>query len=199
MCMVHNSIFRGYNSIYHQAPHVAEADKADFVGYCLTWHKFTKTHAENEETSLFPKIEELLEDKTIWEESHREHGTSEPVWGAAKDGTDNLTGNSCVLRRIHAQHSQVPRLPSQPQVSKRLLRNQTTGDHGLLPRAIRSALPVRDLHHRGSSAPSADAQGRECGGEGYRGRHRRAREEQPHQVRRDGRPAVLSVQLRSRV
>ena len=32
MCMVHNSLFRGYNSIYHQAPHIAEADKAAFVG-----------------------------------------------------------------------------------------------------------------------------------------------------------------------
>ena len=84
MCMVHNSIFRGYNSIYHQAPHIAEADKAAFVGYCLTWYKFVKTHAENEETSLFPRIEELLEDKTIWEESHKEHGTSEPVWGSKR-------------------------------------------------------------------------------------------------------------------
>jgi hemerythrin-like domain-containing protein len=79
MCMVHNSIFRGYNSIYHQAAHIAESDKAAFVGYCFTWHKFVKTHAENEETSLFPRIEELLEDRTIWEESHKEHGTSEPV------------------------------------------------------------------------------------------------------------------------
>jgi hypothetical protein len=74
MCMVHNSIFRGYNSIYQQAPNVKEADKADFIGYCLTWHKFLKTHAENEEAGLFPKTEELLEDKTLWEESHKEHG-----------------------------------------------------------------------------------------------------------------------------
>lgn len=52
MCMVHNSIFRGYNYIYQQAPHVTEADKADFVGYSLTWWKFVTTHAENEEESL---------------------------------------------------------------------------------------------------------------------------------------------------
>ena len=57
----------------------AEADKADFIGYCLTWHKFLKTHAENEDTSLFPKTEELLDDRTIWGESHKEHGTSDPV------------------------------------------------------------------------------------------------------------------------
>jgi hemerythrin-like domain-containing protein len=84
MCMVHNSIFRGYNSIYHQAPHVAEADKADFIGYCLAWHKFLKSHAENKETSLFPKTEELLDDKTIWEESHKEHGMLRNIWGGVK-------------------------------------------------------------------------------------------------------------------
>lgn len=74
MCMAHNSIFRGYNSIYQQAPHVTEADKADFIGYCLTWHKFVKLHAENEDNSLFPETEKLLEDDTIFAESHREHG-----------------------------------------------------------------------------------------------------------------------------
>jgi hemerythrin-like domain-containing protein len=73
--MVHNSIFRGYNSIYHQAPHVTDSDKPDFIKYCLTWHKFLKAHAENEETSLFLRIEEILEDKTLWERSHEEHGT----------------------------------------------------------------------------------------------------------------------------
>jgi hypothetical protein len=78
MCMVHNSLFRGYNSIYHQAPHVTEADKPAFIGYCLTWHKFLKTHADNEDVSLFPKTEELLEDSTIFLESHREHGMSYP-------------------------------------------------------------------------------------------------------------------------
>jgi hemerythrin superfamily protein len=40
------------------------------------WHKFLKTHAENEESSLFPKTEELLEEKGIWEETHKEHGMS---------------------------------------------------------------------------------------------------------------------------
>lgn len=74
MCMMHNAMFRGYNYIYHQAPHVAEADKADFIGYCLAWHKFLKTHAENEEAGLFVETEKLLEDKTIFAESHEEHG-----------------------------------------------------------------------------------------------------------------------------
>ena len=87
--MVHNSIFRGYNSIYHQAQHVAETDKADFIGYCLTWHKFVKFHAKNEDTSLFIEIEKLLQDKTIFEESHKEHGTFEPILGSAQNGRAN--------------------------------------------------------------------------------------------------------------
>jgi hypothetical protein len=69
-----NSIFRGYNSIYQQAPIIADQDKADFVGYCLTWYKFVKSHHDDEETTLFTKIEELLKDKTIFEETHKEHG-----------------------------------------------------------------------------------------------------------------------------
>jgi len=74
MCMVHNSIFRGYNSIYHQASHVAAADMADFVGYCLTWHKFLKSHADNEDTSLFPNTMRILNDATIFDAAEREHG-----------------------------------------------------------------------------------------------------------------------------
>jgi hemerythrin-like domain-containing protein len=80
MCMVHNSIIRGYNSIYQQALHVVDADKANFIGYCLTWHKFVKAHTANEDNSLFPSIEDVLKDKTLWEESHKEHGMVRSFW-----------------------------------------------------------------------------------------------------------------------
>ncbi|KAL1843827.1 hypothetical protein VTJ49DRAFT_7178 [Mycothermus thermophilus] len=73
MALLHNSILRGYNSIYHQAPLVADQDKADFVGYCLAWFKFVKSHHDDEEANLFTKIEDLLKDKTIFEETHKEH------------------------------------------------------------------------------------------------------------------------------
>ncbi|KAK4156158.1 hypothetical protein C8A00DRAFT_30970 [Chaetomidium leptoderma] len=73
MALLHNSILRGYNSIYHQAPIVLDQDKADFVGYCLTWFKFVKSHHDDEEDTLFTKIEELLEDKTVFGETHKEH------------------------------------------------------------------------------------------------------------------------------
>lgn len=74
MALLHNSIFRGFNSIYHQAPHVKDADKADFVGYSLTWFKFVKSHHDDEEQTLFPKVEELLGDTTVFAETHKEHG-----------------------------------------------------------------------------------------------------------------------------
>ncbi|KAI1490285.1 hypothetical protein F5X96DRAFT_669834 [Biscogniauxia mediterranea] len=73
MALLHNAIFRGYNSIYQQAPYVKPTDAADFVGYCLTWFKFVKSHHDDEEENLFPKVEEVLDDKTIWEQTHKEH------------------------------------------------------------------------------------------------------------------------------
>jgi hemerythrin-like domain-containing protein len=76
MCLLHNSIIRGFNSIYLQAPHVKDADKADFVGYSLTWFRFVKSHHDDEEENLFTKVEELLGDKDIWTETHKEHGAS---------------------------------------------------------------------------------------------------------------------------
>jgi hypothetical protein len=75
MALLHNSIFRGYNSIYQQAPNVKDVDKYDFIGYSLTWYKFVKSHHDDEEVSLFTKVEDVLGDKTIWDETHKEHGT----------------------------------------------------------------------------------------------------------------------------
>lgn len=74
MCSMHNAIFRGFNSIYQQAPYVADADKSSFIGYCLTWYKVLKFHTENEDKSLFPRTEELLNDDQVWERMHEEHG-----------------------------------------------------------------------------------------------------------------------------
>lgn len=79
MALLHNSIFRGYNSIFLQAPHVRDADKPDFVGYCLTWYKFVKSHHDDEEETLFTKVEELLDDKDVFADTHKEHGTAPPI------------------------------------------------------------------------------------------------------------------------
>ncbi|EMD90556.1 hypothetical protein COCHEDRAFT_1031851 [Bipolaris maydis C5] len=73
MAHIHNAILRGYNSIYLQAPHVKDADKAAFVGYALTWFRFVKSHHDDEEAELFPAVEQVLNDKNIWGETHKEH------------------------------------------------------------------------------------------------------------------------------
>ena len=76
MALLHNSILRGYNSIFNQIPYIQEGDKEDFMRYSLTWYKFVKSHHNDEEVNLFPKIEELLQDDTVFKETHTEHGMS---------------------------------------------------------------------------------------------------------------------------
>ncbi|KAK8031602.1 hypothetical protein PG990_001336 [Apiospora arundinis] len=73
MALVHNSILRGYNSIYQQAAHVKPEDYSDFIGYCLTWHKFVVSHHDDEEDTLFTAVAQVLDDKTIWEGTLKEH------------------------------------------------------------------------------------------------------------------------------
>ncbi|UPX17434.1 uncharacterized protein EKO05_0007788 [Ascochyta rabiei] len=75
MAHIHNAILRGYNSIYNQAPHIQEADKAAFVGYSMTWFRFVKSHHDDEEAGLFPKVAEVLggKDSELWGVTHKEH------------------------------------------------------------------------------------------------------------------------------
>ncbi len=92
MVLLHNSIFRGYNSIYQQAPNVKDVDKADFIGYSLTWYKFVKSHHDDEEASLFTKVEGVLDDKTIWAETHKEHGMSPILSSSLARFSNNWNG-----------------------------------------------------------------------------------------------------------
>lgn len=74
MALLHNAILRGLNSIYLQAPHVRPADYADFVGYSLAWHRLVKSHHDDEEAELFPRVEGLLNEKGVWDVMLLEHG-----------------------------------------------------------------------------------------------------------------------------
>lgn len=74
MALLHNAILRGFNSVYLQAPHVKSADYADFIGYSLAWYKLVKSHHDDEEAELFPKVEDVLNEKGIWDETISEHG-----------------------------------------------------------------------------------------------------------------------------
>ncbi|KAK2594274.1 hypothetical protein QQS21_008053 [Conoideocrella luteorostrata] len=73
MALLHNSLIRGFNSIYLQAPHVQMVDVDDFIGYALTWHKFMVSHHDDEEGKLFPEMVEILGDAEIWGDMQAEH------------------------------------------------------------------------------------------------------------------------------
>jgi hemerythrin-like domain-containing protein len=74
MAHIHNAILRGYNSIYIQAPYVTNEDKPEFIGYAQAWFRFVKSHHDDEELELFPKVEEVVGSKDIWNDTHKEHG-----------------------------------------------------------------------------------------------------------------------------
>ncbi|KAK4703466.1 hypothetical protein P7C70_g2754, partial [Phenoliferia sp. Uapishka_3] len=81
MALLHNVILRGFNSIYLQAPAIKESDVPDFVGYALAWCRFTKAsrlsgrgaHHDDEEESLFPKLEEVVGVEGLMRDSLVEH------------------------------------------------------------------------------------------------------------------------------
>ena len=78
MAHIHNSILRGYNTIYLQAPHIADEDKPDFIGYARSWFRFVRSHHDDEENELFSAVEEVVGTKGVFDETHREHGRSTP-------------------------------------------------------------------------------------------------------------------------
>ncbi|KAM3533347.1 hypothetical protein MY4038_003354 [Beauveria bassiana] len=73
MALVHNALIRGFNSIYQQAPYIDEQLSHDFIQYSLTWASFVTSHHHDEEDNLFGKVSDLLDDKTVWAETHKEH------------------------------------------------------------------------------------------------------------------------------
>jgi hemerythrin-like domain-containing protein len=74
MTISHNSIIRGFNGIYQQAPRIGAPDQDDFIGYCLAWHTFVHTHHHYEEIFLFPAIEEAVGEKGVMDGEVSEHG-----------------------------------------------------------------------------------------------------------------------------
>jgi hemerythrin-like domain-containing protein len=58
MANVHNTLLRGLNSIYLQAPHVSElADIMDLMFYTKAWAASVHVHHASEETVFFPKVD----------------------------------------------------------------------------------------------------------------------------------------------
>lgn len=88
MALLHNSLIRGYNSIFLQAAHVRDEDKADFVGYSKTWVRFIKSHHDDEEDLLFPEIKGMLSDQHVCGDMHEEHGEMSRCHGRLASAAD---------------------------------------------------------------------------------------------------------------
>lgn len=73
MALVHNSMIRGFNSIYQQAPYIDQKLASDFISYSLTWAAFVTSHHHDEEDNLFAKVSGVLRDDTVWAETQKEH------------------------------------------------------------------------------------------------------------------------------
>ena len=73
MALTHNIIIRSLNAIYQQAPHVAEADVASFLGFCLTWVDIIIAHHDGEEETCFPAIERLSGQKGLMDTNVEQH------------------------------------------------------------------------------------------------------------------------------
>lgn len=68
MTLSHNSLIRGYNSIYQQAPRIPASDYKDFIRYCLAWHRCVEEHHIHEEVNYFPKLRKRPARKELWME-----------------------------------------------------------------------------------------------------------------------------------
>ncbi|KAF4635464.1 hypothetical protein G7Y89_g2641 [Cudoniella acicularis] len=90
MTLSHNSIIRGYNSIYQQAPRIAASDYRDFVGYCLAWHRFVEGHHAYEEIHFFPAIEKATGEKGVMDGEVDQHATFHGGLASFKDYLANL-------------------------------------------------------------------------------------------------------------
>ncbi|KAF7511256.1 hypothetical protein GJ744_005153 [Endocarpon pusillum] len=75
MALSHNSLIRGFNSIYQQAPRLSPSDHKDFICYCLAWHNCVEKHHDYEETFLFPAIEKATGVKGIMDGEVEQHAT----------------------------------------------------------------------------------------------------------------------------
>ena len=73
MCLVHNMLIRGLNSIYLQAPHIQPADMKPFANYVLGWCHGLHSHHDGEETMFFPAIEKMTGEPGVMDTNVEQH------------------------------------------------------------------------------------------------------------------------------
>lgn len=76
---MHNTLLRGLNAIYLQAPHVSSStDIRDFLFFCAAWVKTVEHHHNIEERVLFPAIEDFTKKPGLMEGNHQQHEAFTP-------------------------------------------------------------------------------------------------------------------------
>ncbi|KAH8680945.1 hemerythrin HHE cation binding domain-containing protein [Xylariales sp. PMI_506] len=101
MIVIHNAFIRGINSIYLQCINIEKSpgDVPDFIEYCAIWGKFIHNHHDEEESDVFPGIEELSGVPGLMagniEQHHAFHGglnKYEAYLAAVKSGSEKYDG-----------------------------------------------------------------------------------------------------------
>ena len=73
MCVVHNALLRGLNSIFVQGPNIRPADFKDFISYSMCWHSAIHEHHTSEEDQFFPNIEKAVGEKGLLDINVEQH------------------------------------------------------------------------------------------------------------------------------
>ena len=94
MTLSHNSLVRGFNSIYQQALRISATNYKDFVGYFLAWHRCVEEHHYHEEGNYFPEIEKATGQKGVMDGEVEQHSKSK---SATKAGAVALTSNAAAF------------------------------------------------------------------------------------------------------
>lgn len=86
MAIVHNCLIRGINAIYLQAPNVKlEKDITDFCTYIYSWSLTVHIHHDNEESVIFPLLEELVGVQGLLDGNVEQHHAFGPGFKAFDD------------------------------------------------------------------------------------------------------------------
>lgn len=85
MALAHNSILRGLNAIYIQAPHIPRDAIQDFLTYCQCWCESMHHHHDGEEEKFFPSIEKISGVKGLMEKNVEQHRAFTPGFEAFQE------------------------------------------------------------------------------------------------------------------
>ena len=96
MALLHNHIFRAYNSSYNQCLGVrpGTADAGDFLVYNQVLYEHIKEHHDTEEEVFFPLLQNLTGEKGIMNQNIREHKELEEGLHKLRDYVFSTDSNS---------------------------------------------------------------------------------------------------------